>query len=130
MNNRVVFTSPSKLRRHLEEGGTHDVFVYDGPDREVVLRNDCRSYPLKVRAVFVESRATASIDAFARRCCETYSISFASSIPGAKTSRLPGVASKVGLFRPLDTVEVHFYKDAPRRDRRRIIQWLVHAQDA
>jgi len=99
--------------------------VYDGPDREVVLRNDCRSYPLRVRATFEE--AIGTLDAFAERCEEQFGVSFSSSIPGSRTSRLPGIASKVGVYAPLDTVEVHFYKEAPREDRRRIIGWLVGA---
>jgi hypothetical protein len=99
--------------------------VYDGPDREVVLRNDCRAYPLRVQATFADDAADHAFDAFAGHCREVYDASFASSIPGSRTSRLPGVASKVGLYAPLDTIEVHFYKDASRADRRRVLGWLV-----
>lgn len=120
-----MFTSPSELDAHLRHGDTHDIFVYDGVDREVVLRNDCRAYPLHVQATFVDEAAGPALDAFATRCKDQYGASFGSSIPGSRTSRLLGVASKVGLYAPLDTVEVHFYKDAPREDRRQIIGWLV-----
>jgi len=99
--------------------------VYDGADREVVLRNDCRAYPLHVQATFEDETAGPILSGFAARCENRYGASFSASIPGSRTSRLPGVAGKVGLYAPLDTVEVHFYKDAPHEDRRRIIGWLV-----
>lgn len=99
--------------------------MFDGADREVVLQNDCRSYPLRVQATFAEDGSGSALSAFADHCRERYEVSFTSSIPGARKGRLPGVASKVGIYAPLDTVEVHFYKDAPRADRRRIIGWLV-----
>lgn len=94
--------------------------------REVVLENDCRSYPLRVRASFETQVASASIDAFQKRCERQYGCTFRSSIPGAQKTRIPEVAVKVGLYHTLDTVEVHFYKDSPRADRRRLIGWLVH----
>jgi hypothetical protein len=79
-----------------------------------------------VQATFEDDEAAGPIlDEFAARCENRYGTSFSASIPGSRTSRLPGVASKVGLYAPLDTAEVHFYKDAPRKDRRRIIGWLV-----
>lgn len=65
------------------------------------------------------------LDPLTECCQEVYGVSFASSIPGARPSCLPGVASKVGIYDPLDTIEVHFYKDSRRTDRRRIIDWLV-----
>lgn len=99
--------------------------MYDGPDREVVLRNDCRSYPLRVQATFEENASEQTLNTFVEHCQEKYEGSFKSSIPGSRKSRLPGIASKVGVYAPLDTVEIHFYKDAPRRDRRCIIGWLV-----
>jgi hypothetical protein len=103
------------------------VFVYDGADREVVLRNDCRAYPLRVQATFAGDEPGPQLDRFAERCRSVYGASFESTVPGARTARLPTVASKVGVYAPLDTIEVHFYKEAPREDRRRVIGWLVDA---
>lgn len=60
----------------LQEGDTHDVFVYRGLDQEVVLRNDCRSYPLKVRTVYQENITGPSIRAVAGGCREMYGVSF------------------------------------------------------
>jgi hypothetical protein len=122
-----VFTSPSELDAHLQNGDKHDIFVYKGPDREVVLRNDCRSYPLRIQATFEEEVSEHVLTAFVGHCREAFEVSFRSSIPGSRKSRLPGIASKVGVYAPLDTIEVHFYKDACREDRRRVIGWLVQA---
>lgn len=102
------------------------MFVYQGNAREVVLENDCRSYPLRVRATFETSSASA-IAAFQERCQAVYGCTFHSSLPGAEQARIPQVAVKIGLYKTLDTVEVHFYKDSPHADRRRLIGWLVES---
>lgn len=120
----ATFSSPDKLDDHLSGGEEHDVFVYRSAGREVVLENDCRSYPLRLRATF-QNNAQAALDAFADRCRAVYGIAFRASLPGALQTRIPGVAVKIGLYAPLDTLEVHFYKDAPRADRRRVMGWVV-----
>lgn len=102
------------------------MFVYRGTTREVVLENDCRAYPLRVRATF-EAHAAEAIAAFQAQCEHQYGCAFRTALPGAEHARIPQVAVKIGLYRALDTVEVHFYKDSPHADRRRLIGWLVAA---
>lgn len=101
--------------------------MYRSPDREVVLRNDCRSYPLRVQATFDADVSETALNKFVGDCQEQYEVSFDTSIPGSRRGRLPGIASKVGVYAPLDTIDIHFYKDAPRKDRRRVIHWLVES---
>lgn len=103
------------------------MFVYQGATREVVLENDCRAYPLRVRATFEADAAAGAISAFQAQCEYRYGCAFRTPLPGAEHARIPQVAVKIGLYRALDTVEVHFYKDSPHADRRRLIGWLVTA---
>lgn len=121
----AVFTSRDDLIQSLRDADTHEVFRYVDDEREVVLRNDCRSYPLRVQATFAADEADERLADFLERCREAFEVTFRASLPGKKTARIPGVASKIGVYGPLDTVEVHFYKDASRPPRRRVIEWLV-----
>jgi len=120
----AVFTSAADLDAHLDRGAKHDVFVFEGADRQVVLKNDCRTYPLHLQATF-KGDAEDAVDAFVDWCCETFGVEFAATIPGAKQARIPGLAVKVAAYAPLDTVEVHFYKSSPRPARRHVIEKLM-----
>lgn len=120
----AVFTSAADLDAHLERGKKHDVFVFDGTDRQVVLKNDCRTYPLHLQATF-KAGGERAVNAFVDWCCDTFGVEFTATIPGAQQARIPGLAVKVAAYAPLDTVEVHFYKSSPRADRRHVIDRLV-----
>lgn len=119
-----MLRSLADLDGRLDDGDEHDVFVFDGANAQVVLENDCRRYPLRLRATW-DGDAAASLDAFERWCTESFDVSFDASLPGAVRTRLPGLAVKVGIYHALDTIKVHFYKSSDRRARRSVIARIV-----
>lgn len=116
-------TSPDKLAAHLQASGEHDVFTYRQADREIVLDNDCRAYPLRVRATYERSDV---LNAFKKHCESTYGVCFRQSLPDAEVTRLPGLIVKLGLYYSLSTIQLHFYKNSDLVERRHFIEWLLH----
>lgn len=102
------------------------MFVFDDDACQVVLENDCRRYPLRLRATWADDAAADALDAFASWCRDVFGASFDRPLPGARQTRIPGVAVKIGLYPTLDTLEVHFYKSSDRRDRREVIRQVLH----
>jgi hypothetical protein len=121
----IVCTTPAALDRHLADGAKEDVFCFEAPGRTVRLENDCRRYPLRLRACFDGATAEAEVLAFVRWMQAAFGARFAPHVAGSVRARVPGLAVKVVAFFPLGEVQVHFYKRADRAARRRIIGRLI-----
>jgi hypothetical protein len=122
----IVCSSPEALHRRLATGAKEDVFRYEADDRTVRLDNDCRTFPLRLRVRF-HSDSETQVLAFLSWCRNRYDVTFELYLEGALTTRIPGLAPKVMAFFPLGEAQVHFYKQSPLDERRRVIAWMVGA---
>lgn len=129
----VQFRSPSELDQHLSCGSKEDTFEYVGGDRVVRLYNDCRRFPLRLEADFLDSVPTEEVEAalyaFVTRMRSTFGANFRPHIGASLQARVPELAVKVVVFFSLGRVEVVFRKRSPREQRQQVIEWLIQPEN-
>ncbi len=117
------------MNRHLACGSKEDTFEYVGEDRVVQLFNDCRRFPLRLKANFRDSVPTDQVEAelyaFVTNMRSTFGANFRPHIGASLQARVPYLAVKVVVFFSLGRAEVVFRKRSPEAHRRTVIDWLV-----
>ncbi|PEN13843.1 hypothetical protein CRI94_07210 [Longibacter salinarum] len=125
----VQFRSRSELDDYLARGSKEDTFEYVGPDRVLILHNDCRRYPLRLEMKLSdrlgEREKEKTLYAFVDSVRSTFEPSFSPYLGSSLRTQIPGLAVKMVVFFSLGRVEVVFRKGATKTARRRVIGWLV-----
>jgi len=117
------------MDEHLSYGSKEDTFEFVGEDRIVRLYNDCRNYPLRLKASFRDSmrkeRVESMLYAFVTRMRARFAANFRPHVGASLQARIPHLARKVVVFFTLGRIEVVFRKQSDEADRREVIEWLV-----
>jgi len=117
------------MDEHLSCGSKEDTFEFVGEDRVVQLYNDCRNYPLRLKASFRDSMKRESVEsalyAFVTHMRSRFAANFRPHVGASLQARIPHLARKVVVFFTLGRIEVVFRKQSDEADRREVIEWLV-----